>query len=424
MAYETKVGSFNIDTALTATETQAITGVGFTPKLVLFWWGGSTGTSDTVSGGDIQLGFGAAATTSNRHALTSLSEDAVGTSDAAKSSNPAAAIIILSDTTTIDGIMDLSSMDADGFTLVVDDAFTIAARVSYLALGGSDLTNVFIGNRDTPGATGNYATTGVGFQPEFLMIWGQGESSATTEARAKLWFGFATGTANEGCVDVQDNVGTSNANGGNYDTETYVFGDQYADYRGEFVSFDADGFTINHLEGTGTYGYYYLCLAGGDYHVGDILTRTDTNDISETGLGFSPAALLMLSANRPKSNQNSTSAHARISIGAGTSPSERACASVSDEDNLATTETAYANYDSAIYAHTEDDANEGLMDIKSIDADGFTCIMDTVDSAACFVTYVAIGDAAAAAGRTTLNTDPYSLGVGAGISRTVKAGVT
>jgi hypothetical protein len=72
---------------------------------------------------------------------------------------------------------------------------------------------------------------------------------------------------------------------------------------------------------------------------------------------------------------------------------------ISDEDNLADTETARANYDTAVYANVVDDAIVGLMDIKSIDATGFTAVMDDVDPSAYWVTYLAIG-AAAAAGRT------------------------
>ena len=50
MTYSTKVGSFNIDTTKTAGQTQAITGVGFTPKILLFWWSGTLASSDGARG--------------------------------------------------------------------------------------------------------------------------------------------------------------------------------------------------------------------------------------------------------------------------------------------------------------------------------------------------------------------------------------
>src|SRR3990170_4493614 len=82
MAYSAIVGSFNIDPTKLATEIQAITGLGFQPKIVLFWWGGSTGTIDTVAGGTINIGFGAAISSTSRFCLMGISVDALATSDA------------------------------------------------------------------------------------------------------------------------------------------------------------------------------------------------------------------------------------------------------------------------------------------------------------------------------------------------------
>src|SRR3972149_208272 len=103
MAYSAIVGSFNIDPTKLATETQAITGLGFQPKIVLFWW------------------------------------------------------------------------------------------------GGTDLTNVFIGNKITPSSTGNYSTTGVGFQPDALIAV-MTNSTSTSSTGLALWFnlGMATGSSAQG----------------------------------------------------------------------------------------------------------------------------------------------------------------------------------------------------------------------------------
>ncbi len=109
--------------------------------------------------------------------------------------------------------------------------------------------------------------------------------------------------------------------------------------------------------------------------------------------------MLFFSANRVHSTQDTVTDHNRLSIGAGTSTSNRAVQAISDEDALADTETAYTNQDDAVYAHVVDDAIEALMDIKSIDSDGFTCVMDDTESSSCWVTYLAMG-AEEAAGET------------------------
>ena len=389
MVYSAKVGSFNIDTSKTLGQTQAITGVGFQPKVVLFWWGGSTDTGDAVGGGDINMGFGAAISSSSRFCINGFSLDGAATSDASSEQDNDTVITIYSDAATVDGDMDLQSMDSDGFTLVVDNQFTIAARIHYLALGGDDLTNVYLGSQVTPATPGEYGVTGVGFQPDAVIIVGRPYSAATgLGTNQGFTIGLATGSGAQGVAFgySQDGVATSNSYGYGYNGDD--IGDT-ANSRERFVSFGADGFTQNHLEGVARY-YYFICLKGGSYSVGDLTTRTDSNDISET-VGFHPRAILFASANRALSTEDTSSAHNRISIGAASSASERACMAISDEDNLADTETARASYDSAVYAHVEDDAIAGLMDIKSIDASGFTCVMDDTDPSGCWVTYLAFG---------------------------------
>jgi hypothetical protein len=299
---------------------------------------------------------------------------------------------------TTDGRADFSSFDADGFTIIIDDQFSADYRIDFLALGGADLTNAAAGLDARDGDTGNHSVTGVGFQPEALLTGFAWTGDANSD-HAVWSLGVATGASNLGVVawNAVDNQGTSKTCGYGYDGETLAgpYGDIIY-FRDSFVSFDADGFTLNQLEGTGQ-SLVYVALAGGQYSVGDLTTRTDGNDIAESGLGFQPVAVMFASANRALSTQDTTTAHGRVSIGAGTSTTNRAVQAISDEDNLATTETATTNQGDAVYAHVVDDAIEALMDIKSIDADGFTCVMDDTETSACWVTYLAIGSAAAAA---------------------------
>ena len=80
MAYSSYVGSFNIDTTKTVGQTQAITGLGFQPKVVLFWWSGSTATGDAVAGGNINIGFGAMIDATHRFCVVGASDDATADS--------------------------------------------------------------------------------------------------------------------------------------------------------------------------------------------------------------------------------------------------------------------------------------------------------------------------------------------------------
>jgi hypothetical protein len=391
MAYSAKVGSFNINTAKTVGQTQAITGIGFQPKIVLFWWGGSTGVGDTVAGGTYNIGFGAAISSSSRFCCMGISEDAQADSDSLRSCYSSEVMRAYTNTSTLDGILDFTSMDVDGFTLTIDDQFTQAYRVSYLALGGTDLTDVYIGNKAMPATTGNYNVTGVGFQPDAVITAFTTPTGGmeTNTATLYLSIGMATGASHQGIVNgySYSASATSAAGGYGYDGQITENDGSFAD---TFVSFGADGFTLNHTLGDSVRYFCFICLKGGQYSVSNLLTRTDGNDIVKT-VGFQPVAVLFASANRALSTIDVTTNNLNLSIGAGTSASNRACAAVYDENGLATTETAYGNYDSEVYAYVKDDAMVGLMDIKSIDVSGFTCVMDDTDPSACWVTYLAIG---------------------------------
>jgi hypothetical protein len=421
MSYLSKVGSFNIDTSKTAGQTQAITGVGFEPKIVLFWWGGSTGTGDGVAGGNISLGIGAS-NGATHFCLIGVSEDAQADSDTRRWMNLTALIRIYTNTDTLDGAITSATMNADGFSLLVGDQFSQTYRISYLALGGTDLTNTYIGNTTTPTVTGNYSRTGVGFQPDCLLTFNTSDIGIINSSSLRLGFGMATGSANQGSVVTRhdDALATSDTKGYGYNGEVISGGTLSP--RDAFVSFDADGFTLNHLAGTSAYYYIYIALKGGQYKVHELTTRTDGNDIVESDVGFQPVAILFASANRALSTQGVSTDHNRMSIGAATSATERAAIAVSDEDNLSDTETAYANYDAAVYAHVVDDAVVGLMDIKSIDATGFTAVMDDTDPSACWVMYLAIG-AVSSGVSGALSATLDGIGISAGGTVTVVGGL-
>jgi hypothetical protein len=394
MGYSAHAGSFNLDSTKTAGQTLAVTGVGFTPKVVFFFWGGSSATGDSVAGGNMQPGFGVMTGLTSRGMAGGSAVDAAASSTNRYfmiSDQPIA--INTAGTTSTDGKYDFSSFDADGFTLVVDDQISTDYRISYLALGGTDLTNVAVNAFALPTSTGNFNVTGVGFQPDAVVFMAAGSPTSLPGASTPqaMGFGFATSSSAQGTVSAYGTSGqaTMVEKGYGYNGECFTIG-QSGSTRVSFVSFGSDGFTLNRLEGTTANYVIAVSLKGGQYLVGDLTTRTDGNDISET-VGFTPAGLLFLSANRALSTQDTVTAHNRASIGAATSTSNRACAAWSSEDAIADSETAYANYDSACYAFVKDDAIEALMDIKSIDSSGFTCVMDDTETNACWVTYLAIG---------------------------------
>lgn len=175
--------------------------------------------------------------------------------------------------------------------------------------------------------------------------------------------------------------------------------------RAEFTQFTSDGLDINWVDKDALAKYvFYLVLKGGRYAVGDLLTQTDTTtDIVESSVGVgTPKAVMFVSHCTTQSTADTPQTHDEWSMGAATSTTARASVSVIDEDGTANSEIATGiSYDEVYQNLSTADAVEGEMDLKSMDSDGFTCIMDDADPAQAFVWYVAIGDNAAAAATGT-----------------------
>lgn len=391
MTFYAKAGSFNIDTSKTVGQTQAISGVGFQPTVVLFWWGGSSATSGGVSGGNISPGFGAMKSGTERFGVSSFSLDGSADSDAACTQYSSLCITAFAASSGRDGYMDYSSMDSDGFTIIVDEQFSVAFRVSYLALGGTDLTDVFVGAKTTTGTTGEYDITGIGFQPEAVFISGYASSvDNTSTVNAYFFVGMATASDEQGVLSTYslDAAATSDTTRYCYNAE--IISSRTGAERDAFVNFISDGVRLNHVVGGTARTVYLVCLKGGQYHVGSILSRMDTTEDSET-VGFQPSALFLMSHNTDMSSAGAYSSQNRGSIGAASSASVETVQVWSDEDNLADTECATGFYDTGVYAYIADDALVALMNITEMNSTGFKFQMTDADVWTNFILYMALG---------------------------------
>jgi hypothetical protein len=400
MALSAKVGSFDTGTGAVSS-TVAVTGVGFTPKAVIFWWSGRTGSADAAGSASVVSGIGWATSPSNRNCAFVRIEDAVATSDNGRCYRDDTCVGLTTTTgDAIDGLLDLQSFGGDGFTLVVVDQFAASYRIHYLALGGDDLTNATTGSATEATSTGDESYTGTGFQPDCLMFIGCNTLTTNSpQANAELSIGaaVATGDAFVWVGESADNQAANTVTGG------YCrFGELWANTttasslvagRASLVSMDADGFTLNFAERSSTNPIYYLALKGGRYAVGSVATATDSTPFSETGVGVgTPAAVLFVSAGKLEDASDTPSAHNRLSFGAASSASDQAVIGFFDENGTADTECSTAMEHDAVYVSlATTDAVQGLMSLQSMDSDGFTMVMDDPDSGNAFVGYIAFG---------------------------------
>lgn len=400
-----KLGSFNVGTGAVDT-TVSVSGVGFQPEVVVFWWSGRTESTDTVNRADHKRGFGVAVSPTDRRAVFSQSDDAALVAAADAGHRDDAAIGALTTAGAIDGLADLQSMDADGFTLVIDDQFATNLRVHYLALGGVDLTNAVTGMLTEPASAGTQDVTSVGFQPDAVILFSAmiGADPPGVAVDSTMMIGVASGSSPANAVwagasiDGSDPMQTRSYSRAGESIALFNSGINATDGRASVSAWLSNGLRLNWSEVAGSRRIHYLALKGGNFLVGDLLTRTDTTTpIVETGFGFTPRAVLLGGSTQAENAPDTPSIWDEWSLGAFTSATERGAQGTVDEDNLATAEVGTMIEFDAV--HVDQAATPGtveaLMDVQSVDADGFTLIMDDADDAQGFVWYLAFGGHAA-----------------------------
>lgn len=406
MALSCFVDAFNIGTGALGT-TVARSGYGFQPKACLYWWAGRLDAVDAVGLLHVRCGIGAACTPTDRCCVSTYIDHGSASAATARTHYTTECIVSVNKSAVVDANADLQSFDSDGQTLVIDDAFVTAqnVRVHCLAVGGSDLTNVATVQFQAPTTTGNADVTSLSFQPDALVLFSVGHptvpAAATTTARLSL--GVVAG-GQQGVAAYEDVNGL-----GTTDTASYNYGGECValftnattiNFRAAFVSFLSNGFRLNWLEVDGSTQPYVvgLALKGGSYLVGNLLTQTDTvTTMVESGFGFQPTGVLLLSSTDAQSTQDSPGAHARMSIGAFTSPTNRGVQACMSQDASANSNAGSTVQHDACYARvTTAGALDALMDVQSVDSDGFTGIMDDADVAQAYVTYLAFGNAGVA----------------------------
>lgn len=391
MSLASKVGSFALNAV---TGNQVITGVGLLPKALLFFTSGQT-VDGSVSGLDYCQGLATSA--SNRVALAGF--DGLGAAiNAVDYQSTSACIIGINALGNPTLIVDIVSMDSDGFTLNISTSDGVARIVNFIALGGADLTNATIKQWTTATATGNQAITGVGFQPDCLFNIGSLNSTAPPGGRSIIFhdIGFGTSSSNRANTSWKSGFGGNEVAESMQSTSTFIRSSNVTlFYAADLVSLDSDGFTVNWSTANGTARYQFaLCLKGGRYKVGSFNQPTGTGAQAITGLGFKPTGIYFQSFDNVSSSSILT--QNRISMGA-TSGSGARFSWWEGDQNGASLSVNNMNLDrtNVIKMLTEGTPTlNSAADITSLDNDGFTVNWGTADSTQREVIYLAWGDLA------------------------------
>jgi len=400
MAFEKKVGNF----ALTSgTGSQSVTGVGFLPKLVIFF--ATRLTIDGVTAHNI-CSIGAATSSSEERCVSGEDKDAVATTDCGMEwRNDACCSVMQPGTFSRLYAFDLTSMDSDGFTINKSvRADGVAYQIGYVALGGSDLTNVKVGDF-TLETDAQQDVTGLGFDPDCVLFFSALTTNVSGDRDDKgvvMSYGWAAGSSAQGNIggSTQDNVGTSQCNraikndkcisGLQYNANTTIEGES------DFNSFISGGFRLDHTNTwPSAYRVCYIALKGLQYATGDFSTvATAPTDITESGLSFEPELAFF---NHCMQNSFGTANDMRFGFGAASDPSEEISVGAYSDDNKGTSDTGSQYDNDEVYTRWSPSGGiTGRVELKQFNSDGFTVTQtdaDTVNQSE--VIWLAIGPSAA-----------------------------
>lgn len=402
MAISTKVGNISILTT-DVVGTEKSESIGFVPSFVIFWINGRANAIDTVGRANWRQGFGFATSATSRRFVCARSADAVAAAVTSSGLRDDACIGSVSNAEADAGRCDYDTI-ADGFKLIVDTAWGADIQICYFAVGGTDISNVEIGTLTPTGtAPVNQSVTLSGaFQPDVVFFLSSNDTVINTYAvDSSIGFGAAAGPNNEFVVYGGSNDTSATMTGGGYGTDAECIAQPSGapgtlTNRAEFVSMNSDGFTINWLERTTAKLVCYLAVKGGKWAVGNSLTQTDTTTgIALSGLGGTPKGIMVVSHCATENAQDVTAGDVEFSVGAGTSASARLATGGSDDMGVAdSVVTIGIEYDE-IYQNCDlAGATEGLMDISTVDTDGFTLIMDDADPTQNWFGYIMVGEVA------------------------------
>jgi hypothetical protein len=377
--------------------TKVVTGLGFTPKALRFYWVGLQSNSPTnaASGAvDERRGVGFAVSTASRRAVGTFSDDNNGAaSDCGSVAANDCVCITVNGTGAIDGKLDISSMDPDGFTLIVDDATPANLTIFYEAWGLDDIQQVTIGDIAEPAATGTQNYTANGFNArgdnQVVMFAGVQSTAALNTGQANdsgFCVGAASGTATAQNIVV---VGNSDDASATMDTVSYarateclamiVVAGGNPNARAVLSAFGTDTFTLNWTNrATTNRRYIYMAIKGGGWQVGSYTIRQDSGRTAAiSNLPFILKGISFMGSMKTQSAAGTSTVQDRIGLGSASGLLQRKAMGVLDENATASSEIDLAiSHDSISSYPSATGTEQARQDLSVFGYNNFTLTVE------------------------------------------------
>jgi len=288
---------------------QSVTGLGFTPKVVMFQ--ATPDTANIVTQiANMHLSLGAFDGTNQVLTMGNSRNQPINGDTISRMQDGAFYVADPAGTSTPDFTADGFSLDADGFTINITDPPPIDYRFGYWAVGGDDIANVKVGKFQSKGSTGLQAVTGLGFQPDVIIMFASSIwASYPAEVQDFIMtLGFANGplTANQYAMGsiARDGTNPILATRSHKTGEVFRMATSTSGYfmTASLISLDVDGFTIDWTNHATIANIYvdFIAIKGSLDFKSSIGTKqlagTTGGTAVVSGLGFQPNSGLFASA--------------------------------------------------------------------------------------------------------------------------------
>jgi hypothetical protein len=290
MALETFQGTITVPNTGTLPVARTVSGLAFQPKLVIFY-SASVATFDTTNT-HVRDCVGAARSSTEQFCIAMASDGAgITAANSGRFARYGTECIGIpsNGTPAIDALATFVQFNADGFQVNFTDLASAAGmEVGYLAIGGSDITNVGF-QQVTPVSTTNGATQAInfGFAPDCVLFFSPAVPSTTAIVDANTCIGVATRvTAQQYTSFWFENDAAANMGTAVYSTDQRCHSQPAAtpvkDADASIQSWDADGVTLvwNDAVGATTARIYAIGIRGGNWELEKITAPTSAGSVN------------------------------------------------------------------------------------------------------------------------------------------------
>ena len=248
-----------------------------------------------------------------------------------------------------------------------------------------------VGTFAAPTSAGSQNVTGVGFQPNALVVWSTASDAVGFSDGARMGFGIASGTSNQwsASVNATDNTLLPHAYQSRNSAAliTAVASASTVSAQAALTGFIADGFSLSWstAPAVGTLQHYAAFSVRAAKQ--GVFTKPASGKVYVSGIGFKPDFVMLVASGRSSDGTGTTG---MLSLGMASSPyaENQWSMAVSSADGDATSSVGWVTNTSAISSRATG-GNTSSGTLVSFDSDGFTLNFAGADTTAHSVAYIA-----------------------------------